>query len=313
VDYVTLGRTGLRASVIGLGGGGHSRIGQRYGKSEAESAEVVRRAFDLGINFFDTAEAYGTEPIFAKGLRGIPRDQFILSTKANAGREGVRRSGAEVAERVEGCLKRLKLDMIDIFHVHGVTLAEYDYVMQEVTPALLRLKEKGTIRWLGITENFSGDTRHETLQKAVQDDCWDVMMTGHNLLNPSARNTVFPATIAESIGTLIMYAVRKSMSDPDHLRQTVRTLVDEGKIPADQIDLEEPLGFLVESGDADSITEAAYRFCRYEPGAHVILSGTGSIAHLEENVAALHKPPLSAENTERLAALFGHIDSVSGQ
>ena len=186
MDYVTLGRTGLQASVLGLGGGGHSRLGQRYGKSEDESADVVRRAFDLGVNFFDTAEAYGTEPIFGKALAGIPRDRFILSTKANAVRDNVRRTGAEMVQRVEGCLKRLGLDEVDIFHVHGVSAQEYGYVMQEIAPALLRLQEKGMIRWLGITENFSTDTRHTATKMAVQDDCWAVMMIGFNLLNPSA-------------------------------------------------------------------------------------------------------------------------------
>ncbi|MBN1460544.1 MAG: aldo/keto reductase, partial [Armatimonadetes bacterium] len=66
MDYTTLGRTGLRVSVMGLGAGGHSRLGQSYGNTEVESEEVVRRALDLGVNFFDTAEAYDTEEILGR-------------------------------------------------------------------------------------------------------------------------------------------------------------------------------------------------------------------------------------------------------
>ena len=58
MDFVTLGRTGLRVSVLGLGGGGHSRLGQSTGRSADESVAVVRRALDLGVNFIDTAEGH---------------------------------------------------------------------------------------------------------------------------------------------------------------------------------------------------------------------------------------------------------------
>jgi len=60
------------------------------------------------------------------------------------------------------------------------------------------------------------------------------------------------------------------------------------------------------------LTDAAYRFCRYEPGIHVVLSGTGSVAHLEANATSLSAPPLPAEITDRLRRLFAGIDSVSG-
>ena len=66
MDYTTLGRTGLRVSVMGLGCGGHSRLGQSYGRSEEQSAEVVHAALAHGITFFDTAEGYGTEGILGR-------------------------------------------------------------------------------------------------------------------------------------------------------------------------------------------------------------------------------------------------------
>jgi aryl-alcohol dehydrogenase-like predicted oxidoreductase len=81
MEYITLGRTGLEASVMGLGGGGHSRLGSAVGKTEDESISIVRQAIDAGINFIDTAEAYGTEPIVGRALKGLDRDKIILSTK----------------------------------------------------------------------------------------------------------------------------------------------------------------------------------------------------------------------------------------
>jgi L-galactose dehydrogenase len=60
------------------------------------------------------------------------------------------------------------------------------------------------------------------------------------------------------------------------------------------------------------LTEAAYRFCRYEPGMDVVLSGTGSIAHLEDNARALNLPPLPQAALDRVNKLFAGVDSVSG-
>jgi aryl-alcohol dehydrogenase-like predicted oxidoreductase len=67
----------------------------------------------------------------------------------------------------------------------------------------------------------------------------------------------------------------------------------------------------VSEGGASSVVEAAYRFCRHEPGADVILTGTGNVAHLEENLHALQAPPLPAGVLARLEALFGKVDFIS--
>jgi L-galactose dehydrogenase len=74
MEFTTLGRTGLRVSIAGLGTGGPSRLGQKGGLAPDQTVALIRRAIDLGINFFDTAENYGTEAILGAGLRGVPRD-----------------------------------------------------------------------------------------------------------------------------------------------------------------------------------------------------------------------------------------------
>ena len=72
------------------------------------------------------------------------------------------------------------------------------------------------------------------------------------------------------------------------------------------------LDFLTEKGCAETLAEAAYRFCVHEPGADVVLTGTGHEQHLEANIAAALKPPLPSEALERLESLFGDVDSVTG-
>ena len=74
----------------------------------------------------------------------------------------------------------------------------------------------------------------------------------------------------------------------------------------------DPLGFLLESGAATSIPDAAYRFARDEPGAHVILSGTGNPQHLDANLATFARPPLPPEITARLKLVFRDARSVTG-
>ena len=98
----------------------------------------------------------------------------------------------------------------------------------------------------------------------------------------------------------------------DGARRVVTGLIEEGILDPGSVDGLAPLGFLLEDGGSATLSEAAYRFARHEPGAHVVLTGTGSTDHLAENVAAINGPPLPLEHQKRLQELFGQIDSVSG-
>ena len=84
MQYTTLGKTGLKVSVAGLGCGGNSRIGLGTGLSEAQSVALVREALNLGVNFLDTANAYETEGVVGKAIKGRPRDSVVISTKSHA-------------------------------------------------------------------------------------------------------------------------------------------------------------------------------------------------------------------------------------
>jgi aryl-alcohol dehydrogenase-like predicted oxidoreductase len=312
MDYRTLGRTGLKASVIGLGGGGPSRLGQRDNvNTETESADILRMGFDAGINFIDTAEAYGTEAIVGQALKGRDRASIILSTKKSTGKNPI--SADDLRNGLEQNLSRLGTDYIDVYHLHGVPPSNYAHCREVLVPVLLDLKQQGKIRFLGITEAWNNDIEHTMLKDALKDDVWDVMMVGFNLLNQTARETVLQPALKQNVGILIMFAVRLALSKPDRLRETLQQLIDAGEVDPSEIDLENPLAFALGGAGGVDLPDVAYRFCNFEPGVHVTLSGTGNPAHLQANIDSFSRPPLPDAVVERLKYIFRNSDSVTGQ
>jgi L-galactose dehydrogenase len=309
MDYVTFGRTGLNVSVMGLGCGGPSRIGMSADKSEAESVDIVRRALDAGVNFIDTAEGYGTEGIVGKGIVSVPRDQVIISSKKSCSQEI---SPALVRQSIEVSLSRLRTDYIDVYNLHGVRPSQYVMLRDEILPTFVDLKNEGKIRFIGVSELFNVDMTHQMLLQSLPEDPWDVVMVGFNILNQSARD-LFQQTLEKNVAVQIMFAVRRVLSQPENLREAVQTLIEIGQIEADEIDIGDPLGFVLKESDATSVVDAAYRFCRYEPGVHVVLSGTGNPDHLQSNIDSLCRPPLPDPVVQKLRHIFRHTDAITGQ
>ncbi len=315
MEYRTFGRTGLRVSVAGVGAGGPSKLGKTTGRSEEESIAVVRRALELGVNYIDTAEAYGTEEIVGKAIREFDRDSLVVATKKNAYREGEPVPSCEFAAGVEASLKRLGVETIDVFHFHGARLDQYQHICEELVPLLQSMQQAGKIRHLAVSEHFASDFEHRLLRQAIEDDHFDVVMVGFNMLNQTARRDVLPVTQEKGIATECMFAVRRAFSRPERLREILVELRRSGEIDVEAVeavDLFEPLKWVMELSDAKTLPEAAYRFCRHEPGIDVVLTGTGNIRHLEDNIASLLRPPLPAEVVERLKKIFSRVHSVNG-
>ena len=313
MEYTTLGRTGLKVSVAGLGCGGPSRLGMRNDPQSANHAiALVKQALDLGVNLLDTAQSYGTEPIVGKAIAGVARDRLVISTKKTLPANHHGDPGPEVAKGLEQSLRLLGTDYIDVYHLHGVEPQDYEFAKNRLMPAMRRLKEQGKIRLIGVTEGFVQDPAHTMLQRGLAEDLWDVVMVGFNLLNPSARRTVFPLSQSQGVGVLNMFAVRRALSRPERLREVCAQLSAEGAVPKDAFDEKDPLGFLVKETDAATLPEAAYRFCRHEPGVDVVLSGTGNPEHLRQNIAAILRPPLPQPALKKLAELFGALDHLTG-
>ncbi len=312
MQATVLGRTGLRVTVAGLGCGGFSRIGlEKYGATHA--AGIVRAAFDAGVNFFDTATAYGTEAALGTGLKDFTRDSYVLSTKFPYRGQGGLKGPDVLARTLDESLRALNTDCIDVYHIHAVAAADYPWVRDTLLPQMLRAKEKGKIRFVGITERFAEDTTHEMLKLALPESHFDVVMTGYNLLNPSAAKTVLPAAVKNNIAVLCMFAVRSSLSNPAQLKIDLERILTRGQGGESLTDDGHALDFLLAPGVSESIMEAAYRFCRHTPGITVTLTGTGEKAHLLDNLRSIEKPPLPKDALDRLWTLFGDVDCVSGQ
>ncbi len=310
MNYTVLGNTGLKVSTMGLGCGGPSRVGKATGKAEAESVAIVKQACDSGINIIDTAEGYGTEEIVGDAIKDIDRSSLVLSTKKTIS-EGITQE--QVQRSLEESLRRLGTDYVDIYYLHAVALKDYDYLVSEIVPLLQKMREQGKLHFIGVTEMFNADPQHAMLQRALQDDIWNVMMVGFNMLNQSARERVFTKAMQKNIGIVIMFAVRLAFSRPERLRQIIRELIEKEQVSSSDIDIDDSLGFLIRDGGAINLTDAAYRFCHYEPGTHVIFSGTGNSAHLEANIESFARPPLPHEDIIKLRNIFQNVDSVSGQ
>jgi aryl-alcohol dehydrogenase-like predicted oxidoreductase len=314
MEYVTLGRTGQTVSRLGLGCGGPSRLGHAAGLDADDRVAIVIRALELGVTHIDTARSYGTEEIVARAIDEVRPNDLFISTKSSAYLDDRRvLTPGELAGRIEQSLRALGVNAIDLFHLHGVLPSQYASARDILVPELIRQRKKGNIRFFGVTERFNADPGHAMLSQAMNDDCWDVIMVGFNPLNQSARDRVLAPARAKNIGVQAMFVVRKAFSIPERLREVLAGLIEAGRIDGDEIDMSDPLGFLVKGGAAESLPDAAYRFCRDEAGIDVVLSGTGRVEHLEANIASITAPSLPGDLRQRLVGIFDGVDSVTAQ
>jgi aryl-alcohol dehydrogenase-like predicted oxidoreductase len=146
----------LEVSALGLGCMGMSAFYDRTGVTENESIQLIHKAIDLGVDFFDTAEIYGpytNEELVAKAIKG-KRDQVVIATKfawkiVNGERVGLDGSAKNVKSSCEGSLRRLGIDHIDLFYQHRV---DRDVPVEETVGAMAELVKEGKVRFLGLSE-----------------------------------------------------------------------------------------------------------------------------------------------------------------
>src|ERR1700676_3621961 len=132
MQYRTLGRTGLNVSLLGLGSGGASRLGQRYKLLASESERLVRHALDAGVNLIDTAPGYGhSEDLLGQSLIGVPRDRYVLCTKFQPNAQAKQfASASDLRASIEKSLRSLRTDYVDVFYLHGVAAQSYTTVCE---------------------------------------------------------------------------------------------------------------------------------------------------------------------------------------
>lgn len=318
MTYRPLGRTGIEVSVASLGTGGQSRLGRATHGDDRQSVRVVRRALELGINLIDTAPGYmGTEELLGEALAGVPRTRYMIATKAAAvGRDGSAATPEEVIGSCEESLRRLRTDYVDGFQFHNVRLEDYDDIVDRLYPAAARLKEQGKVRFIGLTElmegrtqtnaSRGGDPAHRMAARAVEDGLWDIIGLKYGILNQVAEREVLPKARTHGVGVLNMSSIRVKLARLDDLEALFADWKQRGLLEKDALPDRDPLGFLVH-GEVASAIAAAYKFAIADDAISTVVVGTGNVAHLEENVAAILGGPLSREDSGHLRRLFGHI------
>src|SRR5688572_26620319 len=175
-----LGSQGLRVSAIGLGCSGMS--GDYGVPDDVESTATIHRAIDLGLNFFDTSDAYSAgknETLLGQAIKG-KRQGLIIASKfgnvrgPNGERGGVNGKPDYVPVACEASLKRLGIDVIDLYYQHRV---DPGVPIEDTVGAMARLVEQGKVRFLGLSE-----ARPETIRRAHKVHPISAVQTEYSLL-----------------------------------------------------------------------------------------------------------------------------------
>ena len=157
MQYRRIGKTAMEVSALSFGAS--SLGGVFHSIKEQEAIEAVFMAIDCGMNFIDVSPYYGhykAETVLGKALKQIPRNKYYLSTKVGRyGKDGVNTwdySAKRAVESVYESMERLNVEHIDLINVHDIEFADLEQVAKETVPALVELREKGLVSYVGITD-----------------------------------------------------------------------------------------------------------------------------------------------------------------
>ncbi|MDP6509491.1 MAG: aldo/keto reductase [Chloroflexota bacterium] len=310
-----MGRTEMRVSLLGQGGGGPSQLGQRTDVDQPGIDRLIAAGIEAGINFFDTAESYGeSEVILGQALAGVERDRYFLASKVSyKNRRGDGRiiNAKELVERLDRSLERLGTDYLDLYQMHGLEAGDVGPVLSDLIPELERQRRAGRIRAIGVSELWEVDGPHEALLKCLPDGPFDTTMVGYNLLNSCAEDALFDVCREHDIGVIVMFAVRRAMSDAARRNEIFAELVKDGSLDPDSVDAADPLGWVLRDG-VGSIPEAAYRFALEPNVVGTVLTGTSKIEHLRHNLAAVAAGPLPPDLRREIRERYGQLTQSLG-
>ncbi len=317
------GRTGMQLSVLGFGCGAVGGLMVRGDAADQERA--IARAIDAGVNYFDTAVQYGngeSEKNLGRVLHKLKPANVAVGTKVRVPPGAFGGIAEAVTASLEGSLARLRLERVDIFHLHneitgtgGGLALSVRQVLGEVVPAFERLRQQGKIRFLGLTA--VGDTA--ALHQAIDARAFDSAQVVYNMLNPSAATELpanypaqdyqrlFDRTAAAEVGVVGIRVLAGGALSGSAERHPIAGPAPEpiGSAVSYDADIERArrLAPLITEGFAASLAEAATRFALSHPAMGTILVGMATPQQFEDTLAAVQKGPLPPAALERLSAL----------
>ncbi|HEY3304694.1 MAG TPA: aldo/keto reductase [Candidatus Binatia bacterium] len=323
MQYRTLGKTGVRISEIGFGCGNNAVLMVRA--PYEEQSRAVRRALDLGINYFDTAFAYGlgkSEENLGKILTDLGASP-IVSTKIRL--EPAADLKTATIQAVEAGLKRLQRKPVDLIQLHNrVALEPNPGKRFNPTPAdvlgpngilagFKEMRAQGKVGYFG----FSGLGDPKALRELIDSGEFHSFQAYYNLLNPSAGHAVPAGFSALNYGRLIDRAAEKGMgaavirvlaagaltSSPDAGGGSSPEPLSPGSDYALDLERAEKVKFLV-SGGVKSLTQAAIRFGLMKPEVSTVLVGFSNVAHIDEAAACSGAGGLAEDAIARLGKLW---------
>lgn len=298
MHYRPLGETGLIVSEVGLGG---NRLGQDYASDEHWIA-LVQRAADLGVTIFDTAEAYGwgrSEAMLGHALGN--RDDVVIATKVSRVRETgePEYSAARMMTTVEGSLRRLQRDVIDIYQLHSPRrehLERFDWA-----EGMVKLKAQGKIRVAAVAVNSAADGIW-----LMERDLVEALQITYNIFAIETEERLFALAEEKGVGLLCrMPLARGVLTGKFHPGQEVssdhRATLD-GDRMWENVRRAESLRPIAETYEG-GMTRLAHHFSLTPRAISTIIPGARTLAQLEENVAASNGVGLAA-------AVRGEIERV---
>jgi aryl-alcohol dehydrogenase-like predicted oxidoreductase len=317
------GRTGMQLSVLGFGCGAVGGLMVRGDPADQE--RTVARAIAAGVNYFDTAVQYGngeSEVNLGRVLQKLKPANAAVGTKVRLPPGELGRVADSVRSSLEGSLARLRLERVDILHLHNPITGNGDgsalsvrQVLDEVVPAFERLRQQGKTRFLGMTA--LGHTA--ALQQVIDARAFDSAQVVYNMLNPSAAEelpTSYPAqdygrlfdhTKAAGVGVVGIRVLAGGALSGSAERHPIAGPAPEplGSAMSYDADIDRArrLIALVKEGFATSLTEAATRFALSHPAMGTILVGMATPQQFEDALAAVQKGPLPPAALDRLSAL----------
>jgi len=313
----------MQLSVLGLGCGAVGGLMVRGDPADQE--RTVARAIAAGVNYFDTAVQYGngeSEKNLGRILQKLKPANVAVGTKVRLSPGEFGSIADAITVSLEGSLARLRLDRVDIFHLHnpiteteGASTLSVRQVLGEVVPAFERLRREGKTRFLGMTA--LGDT--PALHQVIDSGAFDSAQVVYNMLNPSAAEelpTNYPAqdyrrlfdhTRAAGVGIVgirvLAGGALSGSTDRHPIAGPAPEPIGSAMSYDADVDRARRLIPLVKEGFASSLTEAATRFALSHPAMGTILVGIATPQQFEEALVAVQKGPLPITALDRLSTL----------